>query len=69
VHPPRACLRAARLTGRGLAFAAAAKTALLAIEDELTTILGERRMTRLKADLTAIPAGLEGIPQHGASAR
>ena len=25
-------------------------------------------MTRLKADLTAIPAELKGIPQHGASA-
>jgi DNA-binding MarR family transcriptional regulator len=51
--------RVVRLTDRGLVFAAAVKAAVLAIEDELTIILGERRMTRLKADLTAIPAGLK----------
>ena len=51
--------RAVHLTERGLALAAAAKSAILAIEDELTMMLGERRLTRLKADLTAIPAGLE----------
>jgi len=51
--------RVVRLTSRGLAFAAAAKTAVLAIEDELTMVLGERRMNGLKADLTAIPAGLK----------
>jgi DNA-binding MarR family transcriptional regulator len=51
--------RVVRLTDRGLAFAAAVKAAVLAIEDELTMILGERRMTRLRTDLTAIPAGLK----------
>ena len=51
--------RVVRLTDRGLAFAAATKSAVLAIEDELTMILGERRMTRLQADLRAIPAGLK----------
>jgi len=51
--------RVVRLTSRGLAFAAAAKTAVLAIEDELTMVLGERRINGLKADLTAIPAGLK----------
>ena len=51
--------RVVRLTDRGLAFAAAVKSAVLAIEDELTMILGERHMTRLKADLRAIPAGLK----------
>ena len=51
--------RVVRLTDRGLAFAAATKSAVLAIEDELTMILGERRMTRLRTDLTAIPAGLK----------
>lgn len=44
-----------RPTSRGLAFAATAKTAVLAIEDELTMVLGERRMNGLKADLTANP--------------
>ena len=38
---------------------AAAKTAVLAIEDELTMVRGERRINGLKADLTAIPAGLK----------
>lgn len=47
------------LTDRGLAFAAAVKSAVLAIEGELARILGEGRLTRLKADLTAIPAGLQ----------
>ena len=51
--------RVVRLTDRGLAFAAAVKSAVLAIENELTMILGERHMTRLKADLRAIPAGLK----------
>ena len=49
------------LTDRGLAFAAAAKSAVLAIEDELTMILGEPRMTRLMEDLIAIPAGLKAL--------
>ena len=56
--------RVVRLTSRGLAFAAAAKTAVLAIEDELTGVLGERRMNGLKADLTAIPAGLKSITRN-----
>ena len=59
--------RVVRLTSRGLAFAAAAKSAVLAIEDELAMILGERRLARLKADLTVIPAGLEapeGTKEH-----
>jgi DNA-binding MarR family transcriptional regulator len=51
--------RVVRLTDRGLAFAAAVKAVVLAIEDELTMIFGERHMTRLKADLTAIPAELK----------
>jgi DNA-binding MarR family transcriptional regulator len=55
--------RVVRLTGRGMAFAAAAKSAVLAIEDELTMVLGERRMARLKADLTAIPAALK-VPEE-----
>jgi DNA-binding MarR family transcriptional regulator len=53
--------RVVRLTDRGLAFAAAAKSAVLAIEDELTMILGEPRMTRLMEDLIAIPAGLKAL--------
>jgi DNA-binding MarR family transcriptional regulator len=59
--------RVVRLTERGLAFAAAAKSAVLAIEGELARILGERHLTRLKADLTVIPAGLEapkGAKEH-----
>jgi DNA-binding MarR family transcriptional regulator len=56
--------RVVRLTSRGLAFAAAAKTAVLAIEDELTMVLGERRMNGLKADLTAIPAGLKSTARN-----
>jgi DNA-binding MarR family transcriptional regulator len=59
--------RVVRLTDRGLDFAAAVKSAVLAIEDELAMILGERRLTRLKADLAAIPAGLEapeGTKEH-----
>lgn len=59
--------RVVRLTERGLAFSAAAKSAVLAIEGELAMILGERHLTRLKADLTAIPAGLEapkGTKEH-----
>lgn len=53
--------RVVRLTDRGLELAAAAKSAVLAIEDELTKILGERRMAALTADLTTIPAGLKAL--------
>lgn len=53
--------RVVRLTDRGLAFAAAGKSAVLAIEDELTMILGKPRMTRLMEDLIAIPAGLKAL--------
>jgi DNA-binding MarR family transcriptional regulator len=50
--------RVVRLTDRGLAFAAATKATVLAIEDELAAALGEDGIARLKADLTAIPGAL-----------
>ena len=56
--------RVVHLTGRGLEFSAAAKSAVLAIEAELTGILGEQRMADMTADLIAIPAGLKTLEEN-----